>query len=135
MSSILTPENTQALLQLAGAVLSLLLSWLIVTIRQKTGVQIRVEQEIEVDRLRERFAEAIYNGVLAILSKMPDADRDTQIDAIVGYMMEGVGETMEKLGVTDDILRMRAAASLDQAARYRAKRSEVVSDGQTAAGG
>jgi hypothetical protein len=135
MSSILTPENTQALLQLAGAVLSLLLSWLIVTIRQKTGVQIRVEQEIEVDRLRQRFAEAIYNGVLAILSKMPDADRDTQIDAIVGYMMEGVGETMEKLGVTDDVLRMRASGMLDEISRYRARDPALLPDGQTAARG
>lgn len=135
MSSILTPENTQALLQLAGAVLSLLLSWLIVTIRQKTGVQIRVDQEIETDRLRERFAEAIYNGTLAVLSNKPGASRDEQIAAIMAYLQVGIAETMGKLGVSDEILRMRAAASLDEALGFRKPKSEVVSDGQTAARG
>lgn len=135
LSSILTPENTQALLQIVGSVVGLLLSAVLVTIRQKTGVQIRIDEEIEIDRLRERLADAIYNGTIGLISQKPDAPRDEQVDAIIEYLNIGLADTMTKLGVSDDILRARVSGAVAREMKWQGRQeSAAVADGQDAAG-
>lgn len=117
LATIFSPENTQAMLQIVGSVVGILLSAVLVAIRRKTGVQIRVEEDIELDKLRSRLADAIWNGTMAAISRMPNASREEQVDAILDYLNRGLADTLGKLGADDDLLRERIEGVVAQHTR------------------
>lgn len=99
-----------ALLQIIGAIAGLLLSAVLYEIRRRTGVQIRVEEGVELSQLRERLAEAIINGAKAALAS---GVRD-QAGFVVDYVKQGVPDALKRLGAADDVLQARAKAVLAQ---------------------
>ncbi|QCP84314.1 hypothetical protein EYE35_01060 [Cereibacter sphaeroides] len=96
------------ILQIIGAVVGLLLSAVLYEIRRRTGVQIRIEEGVELSHLRERLAEAIINGAKAAMAaSVPD-----KAAFVLDYLKKGVPDTLEKLGAADDVLLQRAKAVL-----------------------
>lgn len=97
-------------------VLGLLLSWLLLEVKRRTGVDIRVQQNIEVDQLRARLEEVIVNGARAALADGMDKALPETFDWVADYVRTGAPDAVKKLGATRPLLGLRAKAVLQSLA-------------------
>ncbi|WP_420023754.1 hypothetical protein ACN9JG_06240 [Cereibacter azotoformans] len=103
------------LLQLVGTLVGLLLSAVLYEVRRRTGVQIRVQEGIELQQLRDRLAEAVWNAAKAALASGV-ADKTA---FAMDYLSQGIPDTLDALGADRDVIRSRVQGAInDLAVKY-----------------
>lgn len=104
------------LLQLVGTIVGLLLSAVLYEVRRRTGVQIRVQEGIELQQLRDRLSEAVWNAAkAAIASNMAD-----KVGFAMDYLSQGIPDTLDALGADRDVIRSRVQGAInDLAVQYK----------------
>lgn len=117
MSDIIA-SLTPSIIELVGSVIGLVLSWLIIEIRRKYGVEIRVQQNVELDQLRQRLADVIWNAADAVVAKRLDGPVEHMALLGLAYVKKGAPDVLARLGASDSVLidRLRAAIA-DRMAR------------------
>ena len=96
------------LLDLVAVIAGIILSAVLFEIKRRFGIDIKVQQGIEIDQLRQRLSEALINAAHAAIA---DAAEDGP-GYVLEYLQKGIPDVLEKLGGTDDVLRARAQATL-----------------------
>lgn len=96
------------LIELVGSILGILLSVLLMAIQRRTGIQIRIAANTEIDQLRERLEAALANAAaLAVLRNLP-APIEEHVDEVVSYLKAGAPDVLSGLAATEDALKNRA---------------------------
>ncbi|AZB63874.1 hypothetical protein EBL87_09045 [Cereibacter sphaeroides] len=96
------------LLQLVGTIVGLLLSAVLYEVRRRFGVQVRIEEGVELSQLRTRLTEAVWNAAKAALA----AGARDPVAFGLDYLKEAMPDTLARLGATEDVLGHRLATAI-----------------------